>query len=75
MQLNYRGSGGYGQEFLESGFLKWGTEMQDDLTDGALWAVNEGIVDKTGYVSMERVTVDMQLLCHQFVNPICTNVQ
>ena len=46
MQLNYRGSGGYGQEFLESGFLKWGTEMQDDLTDGALWAVNEGIVDK-----------------------------
>ena len=46
MQLNYRGSGGYGQEFLESGFLKWGAEMQDDLTDGALWAVNEGIVDK-----------------------------
>ena len=41
MQLNYRGSEIYGQEFLESGFLKWGAEMQDDLTDGALWAVNK----------------------------------
>ena len=46
MQLNYRGSGGYGRDFLEAGFLKWGTAMQDDLTDGVLWAINEGIADK-----------------------------
>ena len=46
MQLNYRGSGGYGRDFLEAGFLKWGTAMQDDLTDGIMWAVNEGIADK-----------------------------
>ena len=46
MQLNYRGSGGYGKDFLKAGFLKWGTTMQDDLTDGIQWAVNEGIADK-----------------------------
>ena len=46
MQLNYRGSGGYGRDFLQSGFLKWGTAMQDDLTDGIQWAVEEGIADK-----------------------------
>ena len=46
MQLNYRGSGGYGRDFLKAGFLKWGTAMQDDLTDGVLWAINEGIADK-----------------------------
>ena len=46
MQLNYRGSGGYGNDFLEAGFLKWGTTMQDDLTDGVEWAIKEGIADK-----------------------------
>jgi dienelactone hydrolase len=46
MQLNYRGSGGYGNDFLEAGFLKWGTTMQDDLTDGIKWAIKEGIADK-----------------------------
>ena len=46
MQLNYRGSGGYGMDFLEAGFLKWGSEMQDDLTDGAEWAIKKGIANR-----------------------------
>lgn len=46
LQVNYRGSGGYGREFMYSGYRKWGTTMQDDLTDATLWAVNEGIADK-----------------------------
>jgi len=46
LQLNYRGSGGYGKDFLKAGFLKWGTAMQDDLTDGIQWAIKEGIADK-----------------------------
>ena len=46
MQLNYRGSGGYGMDFLEAGFLNWGTTMQDDLTDGAEWAINNGIANR-----------------------------
>ncbi len=34
MQLNYRGSTGYGQKHLEAGLRRWGLEMQDDLEDG-----------------------------------------
>lgn len=47
MQMNYRGSGGYGDKFLSSGYRKWGTTMQDDLTDSVKWAENQGIVDST----------------------------
>mgnify|MGYP001162259916 FL=1 len=46
LQINYRGSGGYGNEFLRKGFLHWGDKMQDDLTDGVEWAIKEGIADK-----------------------------
>lgn len=46
LQINYRGSGGYGKEFEQIGFGKWGQEMQDDVTDGTLWAVEQGIADK-----------------------------
>ncbi len=46
MQINYRGSGGYGNAFLKAGFNKWGNVMQDDLTDGVQWAIDQGIVDK-----------------------------
>lgn len=45
MQLNYRGSGGYGSSFLRAGFRRWGTAMQDDLTDGVNWITGMGIVD------------------------------
>lgn len=45
MQVNYRGSGGYGGRFMVSGYRKWGTEMQDDLTDAVRWVSGEGIVD------------------------------
>ena len=45
LQVNFRGSGGYGKEFMESGYQKWGREMQDDVTDGTLWAIEEGIAD------------------------------
>ncbi len=46
LQLNYRGSSGYGLDFQQAGYLKWGSEMQDDLTDATMWAVNQGIADK-----------------------------
>ena len=45
-QINYRGSGGYGREFLKSGFNHWGDTMQDDLTDGVNWLVDQGIADR-----------------------------
>ena len=45
LQVNFRGSGGYGNAFEGKGYRKWGTEMQDDLTDSVRWAVAQGIAD------------------------------
>lgn len=47
LQVNFRGSTGYGRAFWEAGFKQWGRKMQDDVTDGVLWAVKEGIADKS----------------------------
>ena len=46
LQINFRGSGGYGLSFLRKGFLEWGGAMQDDVTDATLWAIEQGIADK-----------------------------
>lgn len=46
LQPNFRGSGGFGKEFEESGYRQWGGSMQDDVTDATLWAIKEGIADK-----------------------------
>lgn len=45
LQINFRGSTGYGREFWKSGFKQWGRKMQDDLTDGVKWLVSRGIAD------------------------------
>lgn len=45
LQVNFRGSGGYGRAFEHAGARQWGLAMQDDLTDATRWAVQEGIAD------------------------------
>lgn len=45
LQLNYRGSGGYGLNFQQLGYRHWSSTMQDDLADGVNWAVKQGYVD------------------------------
>jgi dipeptidyl aminopeptidase/acylaminoacyl peptidase len=45
LQPNYRGSGGYGREFINKGRHQWGRAMQDDLTDAVQWAIAQGIAD------------------------------
>jgi dipeptidyl aminopeptidase/acylaminoacyl peptidase len=45
LQMNFRSSTGYGRKFWEAGFKKWGLEMQDDITDGVKWLVDQGIAD------------------------------
>jgi dipeptidyl aminopeptidase/acylaminoacyl peptidase len=45
LQVNYRGSTGYGRTFWERGFKQWGRAMQDDISDGVQWLVEEGIAD------------------------------
>lgn len=46
LQINFRGSGGYGDDFVRAGRLQWGHKMQDDITDGTLWAIEQGFADK-----------------------------
>ncbi|MGH8049525.1 MAG: alpha/beta hydrolase family protein [Arenimonas sp.] len=46
LQVNFRGSGGYGRKFMHMGYRQWGRTMQDDLTDATLWAIKEGIANK-----------------------------
>jgi dipeptidyl aminopeptidase/acylaminoacyl peptidase len=45
LQMNYRGSTGYGRKFWEASFRQWGQSMQDDITDGVEWLVDQGIAD------------------------------
>lgn len=47
LQMNFRGSTGYGRKFFEASFKKWGREMQDDITDGTQWLIDQGIADST----------------------------
>ena len=45
LQVNFRGSSGYGEDFLRAGFQRWGLEMQDDITDAVRWAIQQGIAN------------------------------
>jgi dipeptidyl aminopeptidase/acylaminoacyl peptidase len=45
LQVNYRGSAGYGRNFLNAGDKEWGGKMQDDLIDGVQWLITQGITD------------------------------
>ncbi|MCD4734462.1 MAG: S9 family peptidase [Bacteroidales bacterium] len=51
LQMNFRGSTGYGKKFWEASFKKWGLEMQDDITDGTNWLIKQGIADP------EKITI------------------
>ncbi|GAB3268104.1 S9 family peptidase [Chitinimonas naiadis] len=45
LQMNFRGSTGYGKEFWQASFKQWGKKMQDDVTDGVDYLVKEGMAD------------------------------
>ena len=45
LQVNFRGSGGYGYDFEKAGWKQWGAKMQDDVTDATRWAIAQGIAD------------------------------
>lgn len=44
-QMNFRGSTGYGRHFLEASYKQWGLKMQDDITDGVKWLIEQGIAN------------------------------
>ncbi len=45
LQMNFRGSTGYGKEFWTKSFRQWGLAMQNDVTDGVRWLIDQGIAD------------------------------
>ena len=71
LQVNFRGSTGYGTEFIDAGNRQWGLAMQDDLTDAVAWAIEEGIADPErvciyggsygGYATMAGLTFTPEL--------------
>ncbi|MCC5930109.1 MAG: S9 family peptidase [Cyclobacteriaceae bacterium] len=81
LQMNFRGSTGYGKAFLDSGNLEWGDKMQDDITWGVKYLVEQGIADPArvgilggsygGYATLAGVTFtpDLYKAAVAFVAP------
>ena len=73
LQVNFRGSTGYGKEFANAGDREWGGRMQDDLVDAVNWAIEEGIADPDriaifggsygGYAALVGATFTPELFC------------
>ncbi len=73
LQVNYRGSTGYGKAFVNAGDREWGGKMQDDLTDAVAFAVAQGWADPAragiyggsygGYASLAGVAFTPDLYC------------
>jgi len=69
LQVNYRGSNGFGQPFLEAGYGQWGRKMQTDLSDGVRWLAAQGVIDPKrvcivgasygGYAALAGATLDL----------------
>jgi dipeptidyl aminopeptidase/acylaminoacyl peptidase len=45
LQVNFRGSAGYGKAFINAGDREWAGTMHDDLIDGKQWVVSQGYAD------------------------------
>jgi dipeptidyl aminopeptidase/acylaminoacyl peptidase len=73
LQMNFRGSTGYGRTFKELSYKQWGKTMQDDITDGVNWLIDQKIADKKriaiygasygGYATLAGLTFTPDLYC------------
>lgn len=73
LQVNSRGSGGYGEKFEQAGYHEWGGKMQDDLTDAVQWAIAQGVADPArvaifgesygGYAALSGLVFTPELYC------------
>ena len=71
VQVNFRGSTGYGKAFVNAGDREWGRAMQNDLTDGVAYAIAQGWADPErvaifggsygGYAALAGVTFTPEL--------------
>ncbi len=75
LQVNFRGSGGYGADFEHAGHQKWGTNIQYDIIDATKYVIEQGIVDKErvciaggsfgGYSALQSAIIEPDLLSVQ----------
>jgi dipeptidyl aminopeptidase/acylaminoacyl peptidase len=73
LQVNFRGSTGYGKAFLNAGDREWGAKMHDDLVDAVAWAIAQAIADPArvaiyggsygGYAALVGATFTPELFC------------
>ncbi len=73
LQVNFRGSTGFGKSFVTAGNRQWGQAMQNDITDGVNWAVENGIADPErvvilggsygGYATLAGAAFTPELYC------------
>lgn len=73
LQVNFRGSAGYGKQFLNAGNREWAGTMHNDLIDGVNWIVAQGIADSQriaimggsygGYATLVGVTFTPDVFC------------
>ena len=73
LQVNFRGSTGYGKDFVNAGNKEWGGKMHDDLVDAVNWAIDAGIADPEkiaiyggsygGYAALVGATFTPDLFC------------
>ena len=73
LQVNFRGSTGYGKNFLNAGDREWGRNMHNDLVDAVQWAIDKGITDPKkvaifggsygGYAALVGATFTPDLFC------------
>lgn len=73
LQVNFRGSTGYGKNFLNAGDREWGRNMHNDLVDAVQWAIDQGIADPKkvaifggsygGYAALVGATFTPDLFC------------
>ncbi len=73
LQVNFRGSSGYGKNFLNAGDREWGGKMHQDIVDAVNWAISKGIADPKriaiyggsygGYESLVAATFSPDLFC------------
>jgi len=71
IQVNFRGSTGFGMDHLQSSWKQWGQAMQNDVTDAVQWAIDQGLADREriciyggsygGYATMAGLTYTPEL--------------
>jgi dipeptidyl aminopeptidase/acylaminoacyl peptidase len=73
LQVNFRGSSGYGKDFLNAADKEWAAKMHDDLVDAVNWAIDQGIADPQriaiyggsygGYAALVGATFTPDVFC------------